>query len=102
MTKNVNNVLEVPVLPPELDQNAQWLSGEGCGSWFVLEVTGNNYLISRYSPQGKLECRGIFELLSEHSFDANLEYEFTYLSHCNEVNIIQRKIRFTFKLSSRT
>lgn len=81
--------------------NAKWLSGEGCGSWFTIEKAEKGYLIARYNPEGKVECKGIFLQVTGSEIDLQAEFEFTYLSHCAEVNIIQHNINLKFKLISK-
>ena len=82
-------ILPSPLKPTHLPPNIHWLSGEGCGSWFHIEQNEIRFVISRYSPEGKLECAGVFNQVSGLSFQINERFDFTYLSHCAEVNIIQ-------------
>ena len=44
-----------------IPEKAQWLGGVGAGSWFYIEKKDENYEISRFSPKGDLECRGVFK-----------------------------------------
>lgn len=39
-----------PERHPKIPENAQWLSGEGAGSWFVFDVENKLLKVSRYSP----------------------------------------------------
>ena len=96
-----HKILPSPKKPEQLSTNAKWLSGEGCGSWFTIELRESNFLISRYSPEGKLECSGIFQQVSGEAINFNIDYKFTYLSHCAEVNIIQNENQLKFKLISK-
>jgi hypothetical protein len=34
--KNLNKTLTAPSLPKNLSNKAQWLAGEGAGSWFEI------------------------------------------------------------------
>lgn len=98
-----HKIVPCPKKPEHLPASIKWLSGEGCGSWFNIEEEANtHFLISRYSPDGNLECRGIFKQISGDVFDLHSEYEFTYLSHCAEVNLIQNKAHLKFNLISKT
>ena len=90
------------MLPPEerpshLPFSAKWLSGEGAGSWFVIERTGNplQYKITRFSPGGMIECEGLFQ--SDKIVYLDKQYELTYPAHCSRVTIIQEgtKIHLT-------
>lgn len=91
----LKTTLAKPSLPTNLPTSAQWLAGEGAGSWFVLSKNDTIYTIDRYSSDGRLECNGFF-LCQDHSFDFHLPFHVTYLSHCQTVTIIQddRKIIF--------
>lgn len=91
------NVLPSPQKPVHLPDDVQWLSGEGAGSWFSIAEQQQNYIISRYSPEGKLECTGFFEQISGESFKKDRQYQFTYLSHCAEVTIEQENRKIIFK-----
>lgn len=97
-----HKIVPKPQLPKTLTTTAKWLSGEGCGSWFTIEASEKGYLIARYSPEGKAECRGIFLQVTGNEIDLHTEFEFTYLSHCAEVNIIQDNTNLKFKLISKT
>ncbi|MDP2388078.1 MAG: hypothetical protein Q8M29_17010 [Bacteroidota bacterium] len=96
-----HKIVPSPNKPNHLPTTIKWLSGEGCGSWFNIEKQDKGYIISRFSPEGKLECRGLFNQVSGQSINFNEEYEYTYLSHCAEVNIIQNNNTLTFKLISK-
>jgi hypothetical protein len=93
-----HKVLPCPPKPNHLPENIHWLSGEGCGSWFYVELLDENYIITRYSPDGKLECKGLFEHIIGSKIKLSEAFEVTYLSHCAEVNIIQNNINLKFKL----
>lgn len=92
------NLLPPPSKPNHLPNNAQWLAGEGCGSWFHLEINHDIFLIKRYSPSGKLECAGNFVQETGERFSPEYEYNFTFLSHCAKVTIIQNEQFLQFKL----
>jgi len=98
-SQNMKSTLPPPPRPDSLPESAQWLAGEGAGSWFVIAKTRkkNYYKISRFSPVGKLECKGIFT--QDHNiedFDIELPYKITYLSHCAQVTVVQNGIEFRF------
>ena len=90
------NVLPAPNRPQHLDENVKWLSGEGAGSWFLIEILEQNlkFRISRYSPSGKLECGGVF--ISDIKISLLHDYHITYPSHCQKVTIIQDLDKITF------
>lgn len=95
----VKNTMVAPSKPSNLAENAQWLAGEGAGSWFVISSTSEQevFFIARFSPEGKLECEGSFKCHSNEKFNLNQPYIFTHLSHCKTVNIVQSGIIFKFE-----
>ena len=79
-----------------IPESAQWLSGSvGSGSWFFLSTKGNDYQIKRFSPEGILECDRFFTV-DNKAFDINIDFQFTFLSHCKECTIIQNEITYKF------
>jgi hypothetical protein len=88
-------ILPKPKLPINLSLSAKWLAGEGAGSWFVIEKDKEvNYKITRFSPEGRLECEGLFK--TEKVINLHDDFSITYPSHCSIVTIMQetQKIRF--------
>lgn len=102
-TVKSKNTLAKPDIPHNLPSSAQWLAGEGAGSWFVMEIMKKNqFTISRYNPVGKLECCGIFVEYQTANFNYNLPFIITYLSHCQQVTILQNNQIYLFKNSNST
>jgi len=90
-------LLPKPNLPSRLAKHAQWLSGEGAGSWFVLEHLDENlFKLSRYSPCGDYECESLFKKPS-FIFNINEEYKITFPSHCSKLSVIQNSQFISFK-----
>jgi hypothetical protein len=86
-----------PPKPAEVPAESQWLSGEGAGSWFHIAAAEEGlWLITRYAPDGKIECRSHFECTPDTVFDISRPYRFDYLSHCREVTIRQDDRVFRF------
>lgn len=87
------NILKMTLFPPSkhpaIPAGAQWYSGEGAGSWFYIEQTGQHFQISRYNPEGKLECVGYFEVKNGTNLNMNSSFSVGHLSHCQQVIIIQ-------------
>ena len=97
----LQSTLPEPVRPQSLPGNAQWLSGEGAGSWFAIEKAGGNFLVRRFSPKGDLECENIFSLVRKGSFDIDKPYSFEHISHCSKVCLNQGGKYFDLMLYSR-
>jgi hypothetical protein len=90
----MSTVLPPPAIPIGLSPHAQWLAGEGAGSWFVLMTapkTDSLYLMDRYDPHGKLECRGLF-IAEKNSagFRIDAPFTITYPSHCARITVLQK------------
>lgn len=81
--------LEQPIKNEKIPKNAQWLSGEGSGSWFSINQHNEYYKISRYSPDSDLECSGVFKVSNFNSFNINLPFQIEHLSHCQNVIVNQ-------------
>lgn len=89
----LRSTLPAPELPSNLPDHAQWLAGEGAGSWFVLDLDSiDSYKVARYDPEGKLECSGLFVVQEASFFDSSKPFRVTYLSHCQKVTLIQGKV----------
>ena len=82
-------------IPENISKKAQLIEGIGASSWFTIVAEKDLYRIERFSTQGQLECSRLFRS-EPNSFDINLAYEFTYLSHCKECTIIQKQLVFKF------
>jgi hypothetical protein len=90
----LKGTLSEPERPTAIPENAQWLAGEGAGSWFAINPSETvNYLVSRFGPDGKLECEGEFAISNNQPFNIEKPYRFDYLSHCGKVIVIQNKQR---------
>lgn len=89
--------LEQPTKNDKIPENAQWLSGEGSGSWFSINQVLENFRISRYSPEGELECDGLFKVFDNNSFNINLPFQIDHLSHCQSVVVKQSENKIAFK-----
>jgi len=94
-------VLRIPVRPQNISASSQWLSGEGAGSWFSLENTFGKIIVSRYSPEGKLECRGEFLEGESGKLKWDEEFSFTYLSHCGKLTLLQNNYHHTLILKEK-
>jgi len=91
-------ILPPPDCPPNLDKTVKWLAGEGAGSWFLVEFSGekrNEYQVRRFSPEGKLECKGIFNASASINFDEL--FEMGYPSHCQKITVLQGKNSITME-----
>lgn len=94
----LKGVLPEPVRPGNVPGNAQWLAGEGAGSWFsISQSKTGKYCVSHFSPDGKLECEGVFAIANNQRFKIDEPYRFDYLSHCRKVIISQNNALIELK-----
>ena len=85
----LKSTLQEPVRSLQIPKSAQWLSGEGAGSWFHIVSKDEYFEVVRYSPEGKIECSGIFQNISNDKLNLQIRHQFIHLSHCKEVRIEQ-------------
>lgn len=91
----LNTTLPAPERHSKIPKNAQWLSGEGAGSWFSFETRENLLFVSRYAPDGTLECSGYYK-----NDDSNAILKenviLNYPSNCREINLQNNKESIIF------
>ncbi|MBN2807687.1 MAG: hypothetical protein JXR22_13605 [Prolixibacteraceae bacterium] len=77
--KYLKSTLPPPERHPYIPENAQWLAGEGAGSWFHVEPHNKGVSVSRYSPEGKIEFNRSFfsKILSDQTIALN-EWRIAY------------------------
>jgi len=85
----LGSTLPQPERHPDIPADAQWLSGEGGGSWFALEFIQNQLKVTRYAPDGALECSGMYGEFPGHLLDGGDSIRIAYPSNCKEVLLIK-------------
>ena len=85
----LRNTLPMPLKHPEIPDNARWISGEGAGSWFVIDKADSRFFVSRFCPSGNIECQGHFLTDKEGLPDINRPFEVVHLSHCKRIKVQQ-------------
>jgi hypothetical protein len=86
--KLLRSTLPAPEKHPGIPENAQWLSGEGAGSWFVFAIEGEQLKVTRYSPQGVIECSGLYENQDVfHVLQKAKRFSVVHPSHCKMVSL---------------
>jgi len=84
----IKSTLQQPDRNPKIPDNAQWLSGEGAGSWFVYSYGEKQLQLTRYSPEGIVECTGLFDNKSDLDVVPDDSFRITYPSNCNEITLV--------------
>lgn len=82
----LGTTLPAPARHKKIPANAQWLSGEGAGSWFVAEPVQNQLKVTRYSPQGNVECSGIYKH-PKISLDKNHPFSIKHPTDCKTLSL---------------
>lgn len=84
--ENLQSTLSRPAKHHSIPDNAQWLSGEGAGSWFACSFSEAKLHVTRYSPDGTVECSGIYETtINNATIDKFGNFRVDYPSNCLEV-----------------
>ena len=99
--KTLKTTLQPPPRDVKIPENAQWLSGEGAGSWFVFEVQKSQLRVTRYSPGGLIECTGQYENQNSHSVLPDNSFRITYPSNCKVVSLANKDRELRFERAAR-
>ncbi len=99
--KTLKTTLQPPPRDSKIPENAQWLSGEGAGSWFVFEVQKSQLRVTRYSPGGLIECTGQYENQNSHSVLPDSSFRITYPSNCKFVSLANKDTELQFERAPR-
>ncbi len=87
----LKRTLPQPSRPENIPESAQWLSGEGSGSWFsISQLETTRYTIIRFGPNGEMECKGEFNVCNNLTFDISQPFRFEHLSHCRKIKVRQK------------
>lgn len=92
-------MIPAPTEKPKTLEAAKWLSGEGAGSWFLIEQYKDSqslFRAYRYSDKGSFECGGSYQ--SNKRFDPFIEFKLTYPSHCLKITVEQEGEIITLEL----
>ncbi|MFC2115977.1 DUF6695 family protein [Bacteroidota bacterium] len=95
--KSLKSTLQAPPRDARIPDNAQWLSGEGAGSWFVFEVQNSELRVTRYSPDGIMECTGLYKNKNAHEAVPDDSFRITYPSNCKEVSFKKKETELRFE-----
>jgi len=93
MKRKLPDTLPAPDRHPDIPTRAKWLAGEGAGSWFSISSysSEDEFEISRLSPNGTVECHGIFRANEE--LKLNLPFAIDFPSNCMKVTVVQNHHR---------
>lgn len=95
--EQIKSTLLQPSRTPGIPENAQWLSGEGAGSWFDLNFQGDLLKVTRYSPYGDIECSGIYKNNTSENINSLERMRITYPSNCNAITLTNEVSKHIFE-----
>jgi len=95
--KILQSTLQSPGSDFRVPGNAQWLSGEGAGSWFVLEFLNPHLSVTRYSPEGTVECTGLYKNPNGQEIVPDQSFRVTYPSNCKVVSLRSDETELKFE-----
>jgi len=81
------STLPAPGRELKIPESAQWLSGEGAGSWYHLEYSRQLTTVSRYSPDGLIESVWQFEPLPTESLPQSKMLTITYPTDARGISL---------------
>ncbi|MBW6478013.1 MAG: hypothetical protein K0B37_01170 [Bacteroidales bacterium] len=86
----LQGTLPQPVRSKTIPAKAQWLAGEGAGSWIYIEKTdAKNFEVTRFAPEGIIECKSLFKNNTPNAFDPEKSFDLLHPSHCQGITIRQ-------------
>ncbi|MDX2414281.1 MAG: hypothetical protein QNK33_03740 [Bacteroidales bacterium] len=94
----LRSTLPQPERNPKIPENSQWLSGEGAGSWFAINMQGPGLKVTRYSPGGDIECAHLYKSSDETFSELDNSFRITYPSNCKVVSLIQKERLIRFEM----
>jgi hypothetical protein len=89
----LNETFPSPKRHSNVPESAQWLSGEGYGSWYDISMDGSTIELNEYGPGGEHESKALFSAHQNLLVDNHVTI--TYPSNCRVLTVIQndRKIQ---------
>jgi len=97
--KSLRSTLHAPPKHLNIPENAQWLGGEGAGSWFDFETQNSRLKVTRYSPDGLIECMGYYENPNIDSIWPNNSFRVSYPSNCTIITFAKNNRMITLERS---
>jgi hypothetical protein len=96
---SLRSTLQAPAKDSKIPENAQWLGGEGAGSWFDFELQNSQLKVTRYSPDGLIECTGYFENRNSNGIWPDNSFRVAYPSNCNIISLAKNNLLIRFERS---
>jgi hypothetical protein len=93
----LKDTLPPPQRHPHIPEHAQWLSGEGAGSWFVIKLNESKLLLTRYAPSGEIECEGTYQVRNSQPFSKDFDFKVTHPSNCKIATLMGAQTELSFE-----
>ena len=94
---SLRSTLHAPRKDSKIPEQAQWLGGEGAGSWFDFESQNSRLKVTRYSPSGLIECTGYYENLNDDGIWPDNSFRVAYPSNCNIISFTKNNTLIHFE-----
>ena len=98
--KSLKSTLKPPIRHHNIPENAQWLAGEGAGSWFSIELECPHLKVTRFSPDGIMECTGYYKNNYGQAVLPDNRYRITYPSNCQIISLTSNRQYLQFDRAS--
>jgi len=95
--QSLRSTLRAPSRNSSIPEKAQWLGGEGAGSWFDFEIQKSQVLVTRYSPDGIVECTGLFKNQYNQGSMPDNSFQITHPSNCRVVSLAYKDRKLLFE-----
>ncbi len=97
----LRSTLRAPEKHHSIPEGAQWLAGEGAGSWFIIESENGAIKSTRYSPEGIVECSGLYTIHGTENIEDVLSATITYPSDCRLITMLSNKGPIVLRLEKK-
>jgi len=97
----LRSTLRAPAKNHSIPEGAQWLAGEGAGSWFVVGFENGRIKATRYSPEGVVECSGLYTISGTGNIEDVTSGTITYPSDCRVITMVCNNSQIELRLEKK-
>jgi len=94
--EQLHSTLFAPVKHKNIPASAQWLGGEGSGSWYHIEIDNDKIKTTSFTPEGRIEWAAIYKNKENFCLTKKHDYTVTYNTNFKIVTLIidNKKVYF--------
>jgi len=94
--EQLHSTVFAPKKHENISAKAQWLGGEGSGSWYDIDIEPHTIVTTSYTPEGKLEWKARYKNKENFILNEKHQYTVTYNSNFKIITLIidNKKIFF--------